>query len=84
MHMVTMSPEGATTPRMHALFRLRCDISARDEVLHFISALDARLLMIRPLWVAFEVVGTSNEVEGIYQSALGYGLLDQMLCPAAS
>jgi acetolactate synthase small subunit len=78
MRTVTVLPEKAAILRMHALFRLRCDISERDGILHFINALDARLLMIRPLWVAFEVVGTPSEVEGIYQSALGYGLVDQV------
>ncbi len=78
MRTVTVLPEEAAMLRMHALFRLRCDISERGGLLHFINALDARLLMIRPLWVAFEVVGTPSEVEGIYQSALGYGLVDQV------
>ena len=64
--------------RMIALFRVRCEISERDELLHFIGALDARVLMIRPLWVAFEVIGMPSEVEGIYQSVLGYGIVDQV------
>jgi acetolactate synthase small subunit len=73
---VAMMEETATVRRMIAQFRVHCDISDRAELLHFIQALDARALMIRPLWVAFEAVGTPCEVEGIYQSALGYGLVD--------
>jgi acetolactate synthase small subunit len=73
---VEIISETATLQRMIALLRVRCDISERDEVLHFMSALNARMLMIRPLWVVFEVIGTPQEVEGIYQSALGYGLVD--------
>jgi acetolactate synthase small subunit len=73
---VVLMEETATVQRMIAQFRVHCDISDRAELLHFIQALDARALMIRPLWVAFEAVGTPCEVEGIYQSALGYGLVD--------
>ncbi len=32
--------------------------------------------MIRPLWVAFEIVGTPQEIEGVYETALGYGIVD--------
>lgn len=68
--------ETATAQRMIALVRILCDITDRSEVLHFINAFHARAIMIRPLWVAFEVVGTPQEIEGIYQSALGYGIVD--------
>jgi acetolactate synthase small subunit len=73
---VEVIPEIAANQRMIALLRVRCDISERDEILHFIAAIAARTIMIRPLWLAFEVVGTPQEVEGIYQTALGYGMVD--------
>jgi acetolactate synthase small subunit len=76
MDSVMVIAEAGVLRRMIALFRVRCDIFDRNELLHFISALGARALMIRPLWVAFEVIGTPCEVEGIYQSAMGYGLVD--------
>lgn len=75
---VDVASEASTMQRGIALFRVRCDISERDELLHFIGALHARVLMTRPLWVAFEVMGTPSEVEGIYQSVLGYGIVDQV------
>jgi acetolactate synthase small subunit len=75
---VDVSSEASTMQRMIALFRVRCDSSERNELLHFIGALHARVLMIRPLWVAFEIIGMPSEVEGIYQSVLGYGVVDQV------
>lgn len=69
-------PETATVKRTIALFRILCDMTDRAEVLQFVSAIDARVIMVRPLWVAFEVVGTPQEVEGVYQSALAYGIVD--------
>jgi acetolactate synthase small subunit len=68
--------ETAAIERMIALFRILCDMTDRAEVLHFITALNARAIMVRPLWVAFEVVGTPQEIEGVYQSALAYGIVD--------
>jgi acetolactate synthase small subunit len=65
-------------PRVVALLRVRCDISKRNELLHFIGAFSARVLMIRPLWLCFEIAGTPAEVEDIYQSCLGYGTVDQV------
>ena len=65
-----------TMQRMIALFRILCDMTERAEVLHFVTALNARVVMVRPLWVAFEVVGTPQEIEGVYQSALAYGIVD--------
>ena len=76
MESVTVMEETATTQRVIALFRILCDITGRAEVLQFIHAVNARAIMIRPLWVAFEVVGASQEIEGVYQSAMGYGIVD--------
>jgi acetolactate synthase small subunit len=64
------------TQRMIALFRILCDITDRAEILHFIHAINARAILVRPLWVAFELVGTPQEIEGVYQSAVGYGIVD--------
>lgn len=76
MESVKALPETAAVTRTIALFRILCDMTCRAEVLQFITALDARALMVRPLWVAFQVVGTPQEIEGIYQSALAYGIVD--------
>jgi acetolactate synthase small subunit len=73
---VKVVPAVAATRRMIALFRILCDITGRAEVLQFVGALKARAVTIRPLWVAFEMVGTPEEIEGVYQSALGYGIVD--------
>lgn len=69
-------PETATVKRTIALFRILCDMTERAEVLQFVSALNARAIMVRPLWVAFQVVGSPQEIEGVYQSALAYGIVD--------
>ncbi len=76
MESVKVVPETATMQRMIALFRILCDMTDRAEVLNFVTAVNARAIMVRPLWVAFEMVGTPQEIEGIYQSALPYGIVD--------
>lgn len=76
MESARVAPEDAAMQRMIALFRILCDMTDRAEVLHFITAVNARAIMVRPLWVAFELVGTPQEIEGIYQSALSYGIVD--------
>jgi acetolactate synthase small subunit len=76
MESAKVAPETATIQRMIALFRILCDMTDRAEVLHFITALNARAIMVRPLWVAFEMVGTPQEIEGVYQSAVAYGIVD--------
>ncbi len=55
---VKVLAETVTTQRMIALVRILCDIAGRAEVLHFVHAVNARAIMVRPLWVAFEIVGT--------------------------
>lgn len=73
---VKVLPEASTIHRMLALVRILCDMTERAEVLQFITAVNAKAIMVRPLWVAFEVVGTPQEIEGIYQSARAYGIVD--------
>jgi acetolactate synthase small subunit len=68
---------------MIALFRILCNRTDRAEILQFISAVNARAIMVGPLWVAFEMVGTSQEIEGVYQSAVGYGIVDMVSCSCA-
>lgn len=76
MASVKVLPATHTTVRMIAFIRILCNITDRAEILHFISAVHARMVMIRPMWLAFELIGTPQEIEGVYQSALGYGVVD--------
>lgn len=76
MRTVMVAPEAKTTRRMIALLRILSDITDRAEILHLVQAVGARAIQIRPSWVAFEMVGTPEEVEGVYQSAQGYGIVD--------
>jgi acetolactate synthase small subunit len=76
MESVKAVPETAAVQSAIALFRILCDLTERAEVLQFVSALNARVIMVRPLWVAFQVVGSPQEIEGVYQSALAYGIVD--------
>jgi acetolactate synthase small subunit len=69
-------PEAATTQRMIVSIRILCDMTGRAEVLQFVAALGARTVMIRPMCVAFEVAGSPVEIDGVYQSARGYGIVD--------
>jgi acetolactate synthase small subunit len=75
MSSVKVLAEMDTMQRMIALFRILCDITDRAEILQFIGAINARAIMVRPMWVAFEMVGTPQEIEGVYQSAVGYGIV---------
>jgi acetolactate synthase small subunit len=76
MESVKVVAETAAMQRMIALFRILCDMTDRAEVLRFITAVSARAIIVRPLWVAFEAVGTPLEIKGVYQSALAYGIVD--------
>ena len=78
MGSIERKTDTGTMPRVAALLRVRCDIGKRDELLDFIGAFNARVLMVRPLWLCFEIVGTPAEVEDVYQSCLGYGVVDQV------
>jgi len=71
-----VAPEAATTRRMTAWFRILCDITERAEILHFVNSINAQSVMVRPSWVAFEMVGAPEEIEGVYQTAAGYGIVD--------
>lgn len=76
MESAKVVPETASLQRTIALLRILCDVTERAEVLQFVNAVGGRVVMVRPMWVAFEMVGTSHEIEGIYQSALPYGIVD--------
>ena len=58
------------------LVRILCNITDRSEILHFIQALGAHAIMVRRMWVAREVVGSLEEIEGAVRSARGYGIVD--------
>jgi Small subunit of acetolactate synthase len=66
MMTVKVLPEPATTQRMVAMLRILCDITDRAEILHFVHGVNARAIMVRPRWIAFEMTGTPQEIEGIY------------------
>jgi len=73
---VKVAAEIEASQQMVALFHIVCDITDRSEILRFISAVNARPNIVRPIWVAFETLGTLQEIEGVYQSAVGYGVVD--------
>jgi acetolactate synthase small subunit len=76
MESAKIVPETDSVQRMIALFRILTGMTEQAEVLHFVSAVSARAIVLRPLWVTFEVVGTPQEIESIYQSARAYGIVD--------
>src|SRR5271154_5639073 len=79
---MTILSEEETMQRFAALTRVRCDVTDRSEFLDFIAAIRTRTVMTRPFWIVFEVLGTPQEVEGIYQATRPYGMID--LVSAAS
>jgi acetolactate synthase small subunit len=80
---VRVAREMAAMQHVMAQFRILCDMSERAEVLQFINAIHARVLMVRPTWVTFEMTGTPQQIEAIYLSIVGYGIVDIVSCSTA-
>lgn len=62
--------------RTLALFKVMCDQESRLPLLQVISSLDAQVVAVRPDCVAFEVVGAVNDIRGLRESLLPYGLVE--------
>jgi acetolactate synthase I/III small subunit len=62
--------------RTLALFRVLCDQESRLPLLQVISSMGAQVVAVRPDWIAFQVIGSSQDIEGLRASLLPYGLVE--------
>jgi acetolactate synthase small subunit len=62
--------------RTLALFRVLCDQESRLPLLQVISSMGAQVVAVRPDWVAFQVIGSLQDIEGLRASLLPYGLVE--------
>jgi acetolactate synthase-1/3 small subunit len=64
--------------RTLAMFRILCDQESRLPLLQVISSMGAQVVAVRPDWVAFQIIGTSQDIEGLRASLLPYGLVEAL------
>ena len=62
--------------RTLAMFRILCDQESRLPLLQVISSMGAQVVAVRPDWVAFQMIGSSQDIEGLRASLLPYGLVE--------
>ena len=62
--------------RTLAMFRVLCDQESRLPLLQVISSMGAQVIAVRPGWVAFQVSGSPQDIEGLRASLLPYGLVE--------
>ena len=64
--------------RTIAMFRVLCDQESRLPLLQVISSMGAQVVAVRPAWVAFQVIGSPQDIEGLRTSLLPYGLVEEI------
>ncbi len=69
--------------RTVALIKVLCDQESRLPLLQVISSLSAEVVSIRPDWVAFQIVGTLQDIEGLRRSLLPYGVVEAISVASA-
>jgi acetolactate synthase small subunit len=62
--------------RTLAMFRVLCDQESRLPLLQVISSMGAQVVAVRPDWVAFQVIGSPQDIEELRASLLPYGLVE--------
>jgi acetolactate synthase-1/3 small subunit len=62
--------------RTLALFRVLCDQDSRLPLLQVISSMGAQVIAVRPDWVAFQIIGSPEDIEGLRAGLLSYGLVE--------
>jgi acetolactate synthase small subunit len=62
--------------RTFAMFRILCDQESRLPLLQVISSMGAQVVAVRPDWVAFQIIGSPHDIEGLRASLLPYGLVE--------
>jgi acetolactate synthase small subunit len=67
-----------------ALFKVLCDQESRLPLLQVISSVGAQVVAMRPDSIAFQVVGTPQDIEGLHASLLPYGLVDAISVASAA
>ena len=76
VHNVDAFPARDGLSRTLALFKVLCDQESRLPLLQVISSLGAQVVSLRPKWVAFQIIGTMQDIEYLRESLLPYGLVE--------
>jgi acetolactate synthase-1/3 small subunit len=70
--------------RTLAMFRILCDQESRLPLLQVISSMGAQVVAVRPDWVAFQVIGSARDIEGLRASLLPYGVVEAISAAATA
>lgn len=70
--------------RALALFKILCDYESRLPLLQVVSSLGAQVVSVRPDSVAFQMIGTPQEIEDLHASLLPYGLVEAISVGSAA
>ena len=62
--------------RTLAMFRILCDQESRLPLLQVISSMGAQVVAVRPDWVAFQIIGSAQDIDGLRASLLPYGVVE--------
>ena len=62
--------------RTLAMFRILCDQESRLPLLQVISSMGAQVVAVRPDWIAFQIIGSPRDIEGLRASLLPYGVVE--------
>jgi acetolactate synthase small subunit len=62
--------------RTLAMFRVLCDQESRLPLLQVISSMGAQVVAVRPDWVAFQAIGSPQDIEALRAGLLPYGLVE--------
>jgi|GEM_PF-3665076 len=84
VQLVDSFPDEDGLSRTLALFKVLCDQESRLPLLQVISSLGAQVVSIRPSWLAFQVIGTMQDIEGLRESLLPYGLVESIAIASAT
>lgn len=70
--------------RTLALFQVLCDRESRLPLLQVISSMGAQVVAVRPEWIAFQVIGSPQDMEGVRASLLPYGVVEAISAAATA
>jgi acetolactate synthase small subunit len=74
-HLHMFCQEEAIT-RTTAVIKVWCDQDSRLPILRVLSSINARTLAMKPLWMAFEVTGSSVSLANLYDILYPYGIVE--------
>ncbi|MHB1935694.1 MAG: hypothetical protein ACYCOR_03830 [Acidobacteriaceae bacterium] len=70
--------------RALALFRVLCDQDSRLPLLQVVSSMGAQVVAVRPDWIAFQAIGSPQDIAGLRASLLPYGRVEAISAAATA